>query len=48
MTNIAWQVGHLAMAQYRMGMELIRGVRPEDEKLISDSFRKVFGKVSVP
>jgi len=45
-TNIAWQDGHLAVAEYRMGMERIRGVRPEDEKLISESFRKVFGKGS--
>ena len=43
-TNIAWQVGHLAMAQYRLGMERIRGARPADEQLITEDFLKMFGK----
>jgi hypothetical protein len=33
---IAWQVGHLAMAEYRLGLERIRGARPADVELISD------------
>lgn len=47
-THIAWQVGHLAMAEYRLLMERIRGVRPEDAKLMSKSFMQTFGRGSVP
>jgi hypothetical protein len=47
-THIAWQVGHLAMAQYRMALERIRGKRPGDPDVISDGFLKLFGKESVP
>jgi hypothetical protein len=27
-THIAWQVGHLAIAQYRLALERIRGPQP--------------------
>jgi hypothetical protein len=47
-THIAWQVGHLAMAQYRMVLARVRGLRPEDEELISAAFIKHFGGQSVP
>jgi hypothetical protein len=47
-THVAWQVGHLAMAQYRLGMDRIRGVRADDASLISDDFLRVFGKESRP
>ena len=47
-THVAWQVGHLAMAQYRMGMERVRGKRPEDEALIAAGFVRQFGRDSVP
>jgi hypothetical protein len=47
-THVAWQVGHLAMAQYRLGLERTRGRRPEDEALISDHFLALFGRDSVP
>ncbi|MDB5311878.1 MAG: DinB superfamily protein [Gemmataceae bacterium] len=46
-THVAWQVGHLAMAQYRLGMERLRGPRPEDFDLISPAFLKAFGRDSV-
>ena len=32
-THIAWQVGHLAMAEYRMALQRIRGAQPEDANL---------------
>jgi hypothetical protein len=48
LTHIAWQVGHLAMAQYRLAMERIRGIREEDEVLIPGEFMTKFGKGSVP
>ncbi len=47
-THVAWQVGHLAMAQYRMCLERWRGERPEDESLISTAFRTLFFIGSVP
>jgi hypothetical protein len=47
-THIAWQVGHLAMGQYRLCLERIRGVRPEDDDLISKEFLALFLRDSVP
>ena len=47
-THIAWQVGHLAVAQYGLALNRLRGERPEDEELIPASFRQQFGKGSVP
>jgi uncharacterized damage-inducible protein DinB len=47
-THIAWQVAHVAMAQYRLALERIRGHRPEDEQLIPEAILKQFGKGSTP
>ena len=47
-THIAWQVGHLAMAEYRLLLERVRGVRDEDEQLLPKVFLEKFGKGSVP
>lgn len=47
-THIAWQVGHLAMANYRLVLERVRGPRPADEQLISADFLQRFGRGSVP
>jgi len=47
-THVAWQVGHLAMADYRLLLERIRGAREEDEQLISQEFLTHFGKGSTP
>jgi uncharacterized damage-inducible protein DinB len=47
-THIAWQVGHLAMAQYRLALERIRGPRADDEALVSQDFLRTFGIKSVP
>ena len=46
-THVAWQVGHLAMAEYRLCLERIRGARPSDEQLISEAFLTRFGRDSV-
>jgi hypothetical protein len=46
-THIAWQVGHLAMAEYRLALERVRGARPEDAALISQDFLDLFGRLSV-
>jgi hypothetical protein len=47
-THVAWQVGHLAIAEYRLTLERIRGEQPADASLISQAFVKQFGKDSVP
>ena len=47
-SHIAWQVGHLAFAQYRLALARIRGKRPEDETLLTDAFMERFGPGSTP
>jgi len=47
-THIAWQVGHLAMAEYGLCLFRIRGRRPEDLDLMPGKFRKQFSKASQP
>lgn len=47
-SHFAWQVGHLAMAQYRLALERIRGAQPQDHDLIAESFLRLFGRESVP
>lgn len=48
MTHIAWQIGHLAMAQYALTLLRVRGKLPEDEGLISNQFFRKFQKGSAP
>jgi hypothetical protein len=47
-THVAWQVGHIAMAQYRLALERFRGTRPDDARLISTDFLALFARRSVP
>lgn len=47
-TNIAWQVGHLAVSQYGLLMFRIRGRMPEDLDLIPSRFRKAYSRESTP
>lgn len=47
-SHIAWQVGHLAYAQYRLALWRIRGARPTDDELISQEFVRLFGPKSSP
>ncbi len=47
-THVAWQVGHLAMAQYGLGLFRMRGRQTEDAQLMSGQFRKKFSKGSTP
>ncbi len=47
-THLAWQVGHLAMAQYMLTLFRLRGKLPEDETLIPKAFLKRFVKGSQP
>jgi hypothetical protein len=47
-THVAWQVGHLAFAQYRMALERIRAPQPQDADLIAEEFLRLFGRDSIP
>jgi hypothetical protein len=45
---VGWQVGHLAVAEYRLALERIRGRRDSDVELIDESFVARYGRQSVP
>jgi len=47
-SNMAWQVGHLAMAEYRLCLERLRPRTAADTELISDDLLKAFARDSVP
>lgn len=47
-THLAWQIGHLAMAEYGLALFRQRGRQPLDLDLMSSSFRKLFSKGSLP
>ena len=47
-THVAWQVGHIAMAQYAVCLMRVRGAQPGDKEIMSRAFRKQFSKGSMP
>jgi hypothetical protein len=47
-SHVAWQVGHLAMAEYGLCLFRQRGRAPIDLELMTSSFRKQFSRGSVP
>jgi DinB superfamily len=47
-SNIGWQVGHLAFSEYRLALWRIRGALAEDDALFSPEFRRLYGANSVP
>jgi len=47
-THIAWQVGHLAMAEYGLCLYRQRGRESIDRELMPGDFRKQFSRGSVP
>ena len=47
-SHIAWQIGHLAMAQYGLCLFRMRGRAEIDTDLMSSSFRKKFSKGTTP
>ncbi len=47
-SNVAWQIGHLAVAQYGLMLFRQRGRQTEDAELMSSEFRKLFSKGSSP
>jgi len=47
-THIAWQIGHLAIAEYRLALAQLRGTRTEDEEFVPGNYVELFGRGSVP
>lgn len=47
-THLAWQMGHLAMAQYALTLLRIRGKLTEDRELMSNQFFRLFQKGTEP
>lgn len=47
-THVAWQVGHLAMAEYGLCLFRIRGRTSADSELMSSAFRKKFMRGTTP
>lgn len=47
-THLAWQVGHLAFAEYALGLRRLRGELPEDDRIMAASLRGAFGRGSTP
>ena len=47
-THIAWQVGHIAVAQYGLALVRMRGEHDNDEDFIPNEFRDHFTRASVP
>ena len=42
-SHIAWQVGHLALSEYRLALWRIRGTQPHDDARFSQDFVRLFG-----
>ena len=47
-THIAWQLGHLAMAQYGLALFRQRGRESSDSEIMPRPFRKLFMKGTTP
>jgi hypothetical protein len=47
-THVAWQVGHVAMAEYGLCLFRQRGRQPVDLELMTSGFRKLFSRGSAP
>lgn len=47
-SHVGWQAGHLALAEYRLTLERIRGRPAAEEALISNHFLELFGRGSAP
>jgi hypothetical protein len=47
-THMAWQVGHIAVAEYNLCLRRVRGRTKADESLISDAYIEAFRLGSKP
>jgi len=48
LTHVAWQVGHMAVAQYSLTLRFVRGEQPGDSDFIPPEYFKLFGRGSQP
>ena len=48
LTHVAWNVGHLAVAEYFLGLVLVRGERDSDKLVIPENYLDLFGYGSIP
>lgn len=46
--HIAWQVGHIIVAQYGLTVEAVHGRQPEDGLAYPSEYRKLFGRSALP
>ena len=42
-THVAWHVGHMAIAEYFLGLLLVRGAKDGDEAIIPAEYSELFG-----
>ena len=42
-THVAWHVGHMAIAEYFLGLALVRGAQEEDQAIIPENYGELFG-----
>ena len=47
-THVAWNVGHIATAEYFLGMVFVRGLKDEDAGMIAENYAELFGYGSEP
>ena len=47
-SHLAWQMGHLAMAEYGLVLLRVRGKEPSDAEFITNDFLRTFKKGSTP
>ncbi|MBC03410.1 MAG: hypothetical protein CMJ34_08935 [Phycisphaerae bacterium] len=47
-THVAWNVGHIATAEYFLGLVFVRGLREEDAGMIPGNYAELFGYGSEP
>ena len=47
-THVAWNVGHLAVAEYFLGLVFVRGAKEKDAEFIAGNYGELFGYNSVP
>lgn len=46
--HVAWQAGHLAVAQHALCLRRVRGESPDDARFLPESFAARYGKGSTP
>ena len=47
-THVGWNVGHLAIAEYFLGLVFTRGIQETDREFIPENYSELFGYGSVP